>query len=212
MLLNEDVQNQVKDIFNQLKGNAKIKVFTQEFECQYCQDTRSLAEEIASLSDKVTVEVHDFQKDKETAEKYNIDKIPALVVEGEKDFGIRFYGIPGGYEFSSLLEAIKLASGEESELSENTRQYLDSLNQEVHLQVFVTPTCPYCPSAVVTAYKMAQYSDKVTADGVEISEFPQIGNKYAVQGVPKTVINETTSQEGAAPEDMIIDKIKENTA
>jgi alkyl hydroperoxide reductase subunit AhpF len=74
--------------------------------------------------------------------------------------------------------------------------------------VFVTPTCPYCPGAVVLAHRMGYYSPKVKADMIEATEFPHLAMKYNVMGVPRTVINETEFQEGAAPENMIIDKIK----
>jgi hypothetical protein len=77
------------------------------------------------------------------------------------------------------------------------------------MQVFVTPTCPYCPQAVVLAYEMAYASPQVRADGVESTEFPQLAIKYQVSGVPRTVINEDTFLEGAAPPDMLLDKVRE---
>lgn len=87
---------------------------------------------------------------------------------------------------------------------------MDNLAKPVHMQVFVTPTCPYCPQAVILAHQMAFYSDKVKADMVEISEYPHLAQKYNVQGVPRTTINENWYQEGAAPEQMIVAKIKES--
>jgi alkyl hydroperoxide reductase subunit AhpF len=86
---------------------------------------------------------------------------------------------------------------------------LDQLADPVHLQVFVTPTCPYCPQAVALGFEMAYASPNVRADGVESSEFPHLAVKYQVAGVPRTVINETTHLEGAAPPDMLLEKIQE---
>ncbi|MCF7929650.1 MAG: thioredoxin family protein [Spirochaetales bacterium] len=207
-LLEDSVKDQVRELFSDLDKQVNLKVFTQKIECQYCADTHQLVEEIGELSQKITVEVLDFEDDKATADKYNVDKIPAVVAEGEKDYGIRFYGIPGGYEFTSLMEAIRMISLGEHGLSEETKAYLDGLDQDLHLQVFVTPSCPYCPRAVVLAHKMAYYSDRVTGDMVEVTEFPHLGNKYSVQGVPRTVINENDFQEGAAPEQTMLEKIK----
>jgi glutaredoxin-like protein len=127
---------------------------------------------------------------------------------GETDYGIRFYGIPSGYEFTSLLESILLVGSGDSELDKNTMAFLDSLDQPLHLQVFVTPSCPYCPQAVVLAHRLAFASDKVTADMVEVTEFPEMGERYNVMGVPRTVINENTYIEGAAPESMLLAKLK----
>jgi glutaredoxin-like protein len=207
-MLNEEVKTQIKGQFQELDKQITLEVFTQEIECQYCQDTRSLAEEVAALSDRITVHVYDFKKDSKQVEQYGIDKIPAIAVVGEKDFGIRFFGIPGGYEFSSFLEAIKLVSRGHPEISDETKSFLDSVTSEVHLQVFVTPTCPYCPRAVMLAHYFAYYSEKIKGDMIEVSEFPHLGNRYNVMGVPRTVINETEFQEGSAPEEMLVEKIK----
>ena len=206
--LNKKVVKQLKEAFEVLKKDVTLKYFTQSVECQYCKDTRELLEEVAEINSEIKLEMYDFVENKEEVEKYNIDKIPAIVVMDEKDYGIRFYGIPGGYEFGSLVEAIKLVSTGETMLSDEGKKFLDELKKDVHLQVFVTPTCPYCPGAVVLAHHMAYYSPKVKGDMVEASEFPHLSIKYNVMGVPRTVINETEFQEGAAPEAMLIDKIK----
>jgi len=123
-----------------LKNRVKIIVFTQEMECDFCSHNRELMEEVAALNGKISLEVYDFMKDTTQVEKYHIDKIPATVIAGDRDYGIRFYGIPSGYEFVSLMEAIKSVSNRESHLTADTRDFLKSLTKDVHLQVFVTPT------------------------------------------------------------------------
>ncbi|MFW6082734.1 MAG: thioredoxin family protein, partial [Chloroflexota bacterium] len=100
-LLNEDVQGQVKQQLADLPNPVRLMMVTQEFECQYCAETRQLVDEVASLSDQIEAEIYDFVEDKETVDAYDIDKIPAVAVIGEKDYGIRFFGIPSGYEFTS---------------------------------------------------------------------------------------------------------------
>ena len=123
-LLNAEVQKQVQEELVRLVHPVKLVVFTQEFECQYCSETRTLIEEVAALSDKLSVEVFDFVSDKEVVEEFGIDKIPAVAVvaggEEAKDYGIRFYGIPSGYEFSTLIEDIVMVSAQESGLSAQT--------------------------------------------------------------------------------------------
>jgi len=215
-LLKEEDQKHLQNEFESLTAPVKLVMFTQEMECQYCRETHMISEEVAGLSDKISVEVYDFVHDQEIAEQYNIDKIPAIAIvqDGEepKDYGIRFYGIPSGYEFSSLIENIMMVSRGESGLSAETKAWVSSLDEPVHLQVFVTPTCPYCPQAVIMAHQLAVESDLITADMVEAIEFPHLSNKYFVQGVPRTVINETTFMEGAAPEPMLLGKLQEAVA
>ncbi|MCB5250267.1 MAG: thioredoxin family protein [Candidatus Cloacimonadales bacterium] len=207
-MLDEKIVSQLKELFKGLDKEVNLKFFTQELECAFCKDTHNLLQEVAASSDKIKLEVFDFQKDKEVAEQYKIDKIPALVVMDEKDRGIRFFGIPSGYEFTSLIESIKLVSTGKLQLKESTKDFLNTVKKPVHLQVFVTPTCPYCPPAVVLAHQMAYYSEYIRADMVEASEFNTLSIKYNVQGVPRTVVNETEFLEGAAPEEYLIEKIK----
>jgi glutaredoxin-like protein len=168
-----------------------------------------LLEEVADLSDKIQLTVYNFQVDKEVAEKYKIDKIPATVLEGKKDYGIRYYGIPSGYEFSSLLEDIVDVSKNESGLTDDSKQMLAKIKKPLHLQVFVTPTCPYCPRAVRLAHKLAMENDNITADMVEATEFPHLSMKYNVSGVPRTVVGEDFPIEGAVPEITLVEKVIE---
>jgi glutaredoxin-like protein len=209
--MDDNTREQVRALLADLTGPVKLLVFSQQFECQMCAETRQICEEVAELSDKITVEVRDFVADESLAQGMDIDKIPAIALLGadDKDYGIRFYGIPSGYEFMSLLEAIKLVSTGNLELSAETLRALDALEGELHLQVFVTPTCPYCPRAVILAHQLAFASAKVRADMVEANEFPHLSMKYNVMGVPRTVINEATFIEGAAPESMLLDKVRE---
>jgi glutaredoxin-like protein len=139
-LLNEQIRNDVANMLADVKTPVTLKVFTQEMECQYCKETRELVEEVAALSDQVSVEVYDFEADKLAAAELGIDKVPAVAVVGAKDYGVRLYGIPSGYEFGTLIEDIKLVSSGESGLSEATREMVAKLTQPVRIQVFSTPT------------------------------------------------------------------------
>ena len=139
-LLNEQIRKDVKAVLADVKKPVTFKVFSQEIECQYCKETRELIQEVAELSDKLSVEVYDFVKDKALADSLGIDKVPAVAVIGEKDYGIRMYGIPSGYEFGSLIESIKLVSEGHSGLSEDTKKQLAKLTKPITVQVFITPT------------------------------------------------------------------------
>jgi glutaredoxin-like protein len=139
-MLKEKDRKTIQSWFEKLRDPVRLVMFTQEHECEFCQQTREMAEEIAALSDKVSVEVYDFVADEVQVKAYGIDKIPAIAILGEKDYGVRYYGFPGGYEFTSLVEdMIDISTGEHG-LSEATLQHLAKLTTPVHLQVFVTPT------------------------------------------------------------------------
>jgi len=207
-MFDEETVRKAKELLGDLTEPVTLVVFTQEIECNFCKDTVSLARELTAIDPKITTVVHDFQKDHEATKKFGIDKIPAIVpVVRENDYGIRFFGIPSGYEFVSLIETIRMLSTREQGLAPEIEARLEEINTDVHLQVFVTPTCPYCPRAVLTAFRFAYVSKHVTSDMVEVIEFPHLGNKYGVMGVPRTVINEDQYIEGAVPEKVFVDKI-----
>jgi glutaredoxin-like protein len=212
-LLDENIQGQIRTAFEQLQDPVRILFFGQKDNCEYCDETRQLAEEVAELSDKLIVEAFDLEDDASVAENYNVDKAPGLVLaaetaDGPIDYGIRYAGIPSGHEFSSLIQDLILISGRDSGLNEQTRDFLAQLEEPVTLQVFVTPTCPYCPQAVILAHQMAMESSLVQAEMVEATEFPELSNKYHIMGVPDTVINHGKNKMvGAAPEAKLIAEI-----
>ncbi len=139
-LLNEQDRREIQAQLKVLTGPVKLVNFTQELACQYCRETELLLREVQDLSDKISLQVYNFQLDKEKVAEYRVDKIPATVVEGSKDYGIRFYGIPLGYEFVPFLEAIKDVSRGSANLLPETRAALAGVHEPVHLQVFTTPT------------------------------------------------------------------------
>jgi glutaredoxin-like protein len=201
-LLNAEIQQQVREMLAPVTEPVKLVMFTQgagALECEMCSDTRQLIEEVAGLADLLSVEVHDFVSEADLAASYGIDKIPAVAIvrggDEPQDYGIRLYGIPSGYEFSTLIEDIVMVGSGELGLNARTLEALEALPGPIEIQVFVTPTCPYCPRAVLLAHKLAMASDKVTASMVEATEFP------------RTVVNDVIHIEGAVPEAMLLEKM-----
>ena len=140
MMLSDRDREAIVKRLEGLDKPVRLINFTQQLECQFCQETRTLLEELTALSDKLSLEVYNFQTDREQRDLYGVDKIPATVIRGEKDYGIRYYGIPSGYEFASLIDTIRLISSDDSGLSQDSRRRLQELRKPIHLEVYVTPT------------------------------------------------------------------------
>jgi glutaredoxin-like protein len=200
-------REQIQTHFEALANPVTLVFFTQETECQFCRETRKILTELSELSRKINLEVYDFEKDTQKVSWYTIDKIPATAVVGEKDYGIRFFGMPSGYEFTPLILDILAVSRSSSTLQPETQEKIKKIDKHVHIQVFTTPTCPFCAQAVQTAHQCAVESDFITAHMVESVEFPHLAHKYDVFSVPKIIINETHAFEGALPEDEFADEI-----
>jgi len=139
-LIEERDRAQIRRILAAMGDPVKIVLFTQTLECETCPDTQQLIEELVSLSDKLALEIVDYAADKEKAAQFGIDKVPAIAIIGDEDRGIRYYGIPAGFEFASLLEDLLMVSHGDSGLDSRTREKLAAIDKPVHLQVLVTPT------------------------------------------------------------------------
>ena len=144
-LLNDDIIQQIREVFGGLKHPVHMMFFGSKINCPYCDDTRQLVEEVTAISDLLSVEIYDMEADGDLAARYNVDKAPGLVIAAKEegqitDFGVRLSGIPSGHEFSSLIQDIILVSNRDSGLNPQTREFLKALDKPVILQVFVTPT------------------------------------------------------------------------
>lgn len=217
-LLREHDRRHLMDLFaRQLEAPVTIRFFTQRAsplivpaqECATCRETGELLEEVQALSEKITLEVHDLVADVEEARRFGVDKIPALVFQGKNRGVVRYFGVPAGYEFSVLVEDLVDISRGTTRLSSATREALANLPGPAHIKVLVTPTCPYCPQTARLAHQMAIESPMVTADVIEVSEFPEVAQRYRVYGVPKVIINDRVTFEGALPEGRFLDKVIE---
>lgn len=207
MAIPDSLKEHLKKHLAELTEDVELIVFTQENECQFCKETRELALELGALSPKIKTKVYDFVKNGDEDMKYNIKKIPAIAIVGSSDYGIRYYGVPAGYELSALVNAILDVSKGASSLPETIRKKLSEIKKPVHIQVFVSPTCPYCPAAVKTAYQFAIESEFIRSDVIEMTEFPNLVQRYAVMSTPHIVINEDTSFVGAQPPEVFLQQI-----
>ena len=209
-LLTDEVAAELKKEFQNLKSPVRLLVFSQAQAFPESDQVRLLVEELAGLDSRIGAESYDFARDQDKALALGIARVPAIAVLGEsKDYGLRLYGLPQGYEFGALVDAILDVSSGESGLREETKAALRALDQPVHIQVFSTPTCPYCPRALRLAYQFAIESDQVTADGVEVTGYPDLAREYRVSSVPKTVVGRSQEFIGAGPESMLLKHVQE---
>lgn len=208
MVLNEKIKAQTGTRLKALPNPVRLAVFTQEANCRFCSENRHMAEEVAALApDKVQLEVWNFATDTEKARELNIERVPAIAVLGEKDYGIRFYGVPAGFEFTTFIAALELVAGRDSGLKPETRAQLKTLTKPVDLCVFATLTCPVCPLATSLAHRLAIESDFITASVIDSAEFPELAAQYSVMAVPRMVVNKGYSFEGALPEDRFVEEV-----
>ena len=130
----------VKKEFERVGGPVKLTVFATELGGDSNAQAVALIREVAALSDQLSVTVLNPHIDRDQATAYGITESPAVVVEGAQDYGIRFLGIPAGYEFSNLIDSIIAVSTGEAGLTDETKAALAGLTEDVTIKVFATPT------------------------------------------------------------------------
>lgn len=216
VMIPEQDQQFLRDRFtDELENEVTIIALTRKvegldqpgLECEFCKETEQLVNEVAGLSDKINVRTHEYSPEDSLVRKLAIDKIPAVLIVSDDNTGVRFFGIPGGFEFSSLVEDVIDVSRGRTDLPLEIKNRIRDIDQEVHIQIFVTPTCPYCPAAVRMAHQMAIENPKITSDAIEASEFPHLVSQYDITAVPTIVINDKLQFEGSLPEDVFADQV-----
>jgi alkyl hydroperoxide reductase subunit AhpF len=140
-LIADEVAEQLRTEFQKLKDPVRLAVFSAALTDPESEQVKRLVEELAALEPRITAESYNFVLDTEKVAAMKIQRIPAIAILGAtKDYGIRMYGLPSGYEFGSLVDAILDVSSGDSGLSAPTREALTAVERPVHLQVFSTPT------------------------------------------------------------------------
>ncbi|MCD4706886.1 MAG: thioredoxin family protein [Candidatus Sabulitectum sp.] len=195
-LLSDEDKKAIRGHFNLITENVTVTLTKAPGK----SETETILNELNELSTKLTLIVVESKKESAMLPSVSIGSTGRIL----------FRGTPSGYEFSSLLTGIIDSGRTEKTLSDETMAFLNNLQEDIHIRVFVTPTCPHCPPSVVLAHRMAAYSDRVIAEAIEANEFPDLSRKYQVQGVPRTVINETYSVEGSQPESYLVEGLKKH--
>jgi glutaredoxin-like protein len=185
-------------------NSVRLVLFEQSIGCESCAPTRRTLEQIAADDDHVTLDVLNLVLDKEKAAAYGVDRVPAILVEAPGLDRIRYYGAPLGNELPTLLDAIHTVAIGQTRLTDESKARLRTLTKPVTIQVFFTPSCAYCPRMISLANQLAIESPLVSARAIDATEYPDLVRRYNVNGVPKTVINETVDLMGAVPEQELV--------
>jgi glutaredoxin-like protein len=206
-LLSDQDRETVRERLAVIQQPVTLLFFTQTFgapETVYV--TKRVLDEIVPLTDHLSIEEVNLVLDKDRAAQYGIEHVPAIVLlKDGQDTRMRFLGAPAGYEFMSLIEAIILAGTDGSGLSAQARSLVaQHVTAPLDIKVFVTPTCPHCPRAVILAHRLAVENPLIHASCVEATEFMDLTRRFNVTGVQKTIVNDSIEILGALPEEQFV--------
>jgi glutaredoxin-like protein len=169
-------------------------------ECAHCDDIQSMLEDLAAVSTRISLTVHDIEADSEIAEKLGVDMIPAIVIRGQNNRALRYFGSPAERQFTVLLETLVLASTGAMELEDETVRSLRKLRSDVSVRVLVTPFCGNSPVMAFNAFRFGLQSVRVKAEVIDVMQFPRLLQRVGVPAVPLTVINDAYATPGVLSE------------
>ncbi len=203
--LNEEIKTQLTEHFAGLKNDVNILLFVDD--CASCGDTKGLIEEVAAVSDKISLAVHDLTSDE--AKAFNVERTPVIAFAdgGGNDLRIKFNGIPAGHEFSAFITTINEVGEGSEDLPAELAAKINGIDKTVDIKVFVTLGCPHCSGAVAKAHKLALMNKNIRSQMIECGTFPELADQYDVSGVPKIVINEKHELIGNQPIEQFLDAI-----
>ncbi|MCW6170977.1 MAG: thioredoxin family protein [Thermoplasmatales archaeon] len=211
--IKEEDQKYLKQEFEKyLKDDVDLNLFvSRNDDCKYCKETEELLNELVVIDKRLHLNVYDYNNSPKEVKEYSVEKYPATIISrhGIVDGRIKYYGMPSGYEFGSLIEDIKNVSKWEVEVSSKALTLLKEVKKPITIKVYVTPTCPYCPKAVGTAHKFSIVNENITSEMIEALEFEEEAEEVGVSSVPHITINGTVQFVGAQPDDNFAEYVSE---
>lgn len=216
-MLDSATQAQVKTMLEPIETGLELIIYKGsnlivpgQDQAGHQKETLELLREVVALNPKLSVSERSLLSDDE-AKAAGITLTPTIVFreKGSRRSNIRFVGLPAGYEFQTLLQTILMLGSPGDKLSAAGLERVAAIDASVTIQTFVTPGCPYCPRAVLTAFALAYHNDKIVAEGVEASEFPALASRQRISSVPDSIIHGVTTERvlGAQPERVFIEAL-----
>ena len=204
----DDVKNALKETFlKELKEDVAIEVYTKPgANDQFNEATIALIRALAGLSGKLKASFHTIGDDQSI--KRNVTRSPTVLIAPDR-YRIRYTGAPMGEEGRSFLVALLMASNGSTTFTEPAiAKIKEQLREKRDIQVFISPTCPYCPQQVLAAFSAAIIKpDMVSAEAVEIYENQDLAENLGSLAVPQTFVNNTFIGAGLQPEPLFVESL-----
>lgn len=198
-LLSEDMKAQLRTLFEKMQGNAILKLYLDKREIS--QELESYIRELASLSNKLAVDVADTNASSDFAPCVKLFRADGT------ETGLAFHGVPGGHEFSSFVLGIYNAMGPGQPIDDKTRERIQAISKPTDIKVLVSLSCTMCPDTVVSAQHIAAKNKNVTAEIYDIHHFEEIRKQYNVMSVPCILINDSNVSFGKKNIEQILELI-----
>ncbi|MFD1670693.1 FAD-dependent oxidoreductase [Agrilactobacillus yilanensis] len=175
-----EIIQQLSPIFGKLTKPVTLKFYTDG--SNKAQSLESFAEEFSQMSDLIS-----FEKSNEQPEGRRLPSLELLDENGQAR-GVQFSGIPSGHELNSLVLAIYNLAGPGQTIDPELIERIKQL-PERHIEIAIALTCHFCPDVVSACQHIAILNPKVSAEMIDLQEFPDYRKAHHIMSVPATRIN-----------------------
>ncbi|WP_312703342.1 alkyl hydroperoxide reductase subunit F [Stutzerimonas nitrititolerans] len=188
---------------------AYLEKVTQPFEIvaslddgEKSQEMLSLLQDIASLSDKITLKT-----DGQDARKpsFALNRIGG-------DIGLRFAGLPMGHEFTSLVLALLQVGGHPSKTAPEVIEQIKNIEGEYHFETYFSLSCQNCPDVVQALNLMAVLNPAIRHVAIDGALFQNEVEARQVMSVPSIYLNGELFGQGRMGEEEILAKLDTGAA
>ena len=207
-LLNDVLRNQIKSILAMMEKEVTLVSIVDET-MEKSIEFMDLILDMASLGEKLKVEIYKKSENPEIEAKINADKLPvvALLDENKNYSGVKFHGVPGGHELNSFILAIYNLAGPGQAIDQSLLKEIKAFDKKTNIKVVVSLSCTLCPDVVVASQRLAMENENIEAEMVELSLFEDIKRKYRIMSVPAIIVNDDKIHFGAKKINEILDLI-----
>ncbi|CAM8284217.1 alkyl hydroperoxide reductase subunit F [Candidatus Methylopumilus universalis] len=196
MALDITIKNQLQDYMTRLVN--PIKLLANLDETASSQEMLEMLEEVASLSEKITL-------NKET----DVSKrIPSFEVNRETDVtGITFAGIPSGHEFTSFVLALLQAGGHLLKIDAEKIEQIKNIQGKFHFETYISLSCHNCPDVVQALNAMSIINSNISHVMIDGALFQKEVEDKQIMAVPTIFLNDKPFGQGRMELDEIVNKI-----
>ncbi|MCX7655757.1 MAG: hypothetical protein N2Z76_04450 [Treponemataceae bacterium] len=127
MILSKEARKEGEAHFSRFRRSVEIEVFSHTYEDGMCRSMRGIIEELAEVSTRLSVQIHDSTESLDLVRKYRIDNLPVMVLHSRDMPELRIYGLPLVYGYEPFLEVLAIYGGANDSHIEGSTQLKEVL-------------------------------------------------------------------------------------
>lgn len=190
-LISEELKAQITALLSKMTQMVHLKAVL-DFENDKSLEMGAFLKAITSCSELLEVTFYEKGENPQLDEELHTDFLPVVGLYDEAYRGMCFHGTPGGKEINSFLAAICNLGGAGNPLDKRLLKNISEIKNDLNVKIFVSLACHHCPHVVAACQKIALANAHVQSEMYDANLYPELVEKYKIERVPMTIVNDTT--------------------